>query len=194
MAHSPTEKVLAHNRHGHSFAEGTVVEIDFFDGQWWIDHDDTQPAYCASFRVSADTVAAGGTIAPLVDVYRDPANDGLPSGVAFAGTGLTFEQAGSYLVGFSTSFLSLSAPRGSLLVLRLYLDGVATQYCAVRAQDIEEDHFGVNTLITFEQVSVCGPLQIGAGKILSLVNESAYEVIATPTCLWAVQLFPHNVA
>lgn len=160
----------------------------------WVTRGQLDPAvYGAAFRVSPSEIPPGGTITPLVDVYRDPLSDGLPQGVLFAGTGLTTTISGSYLVGFSLSLLSLTAPRGSLLVVRLYYDGQPTQYSGVRAQDIERDEYGTNVLISFENVCQTGPLRLAAGKVLELHNESNYEIVATPVTLWASLLFPHEV-
>lgn len=160
----------------------------------WVTRGKLDPAvYDAAFRVSLVEIPSGGTIMPLADAYRDPASDGLPQGVFFGPSGLEFTISGSYLVGFSLSLFSNSAPRGGLLAVGLYYDGAATQYTAVRTQDIERDEYGTNILTTLENVCQAGPLRIAAGKTLELRNASNYPIFATPATLWAAMLFPHSV-
>ena len=140
-----------------------------------------------------ETVHVHAAIPSLADAYRDPASSGLSQGVYATATGLSFTRSGSYLVGFSLSLYSASAPRGAQLAVRLYYDGAPTQYSAVRAQDIERDEYGANVLTTLENVCQAGPLAIAAGKTLELRNESNYPIIATPVTLWAALLFGHSM-
>lgn len=56
------EKVLAHSRHGIYFAENTVVEIDQFNGQWWIQ----RPIVPSFIAYSTDlTSTTSGSVAGL---------------------------------------------------------------------------------------------------------------------------------
>ena len=160
----------------------------------WVTRGKFDPAvYAAAFRVSLVEIQSGGIIKPMADIYRDPVSDGRPQGVFFGSSGLECTISGSYLVGFSLSLFSNSAPRGGLLVVGLYYDGTATQYTAVRTQDIERDEYGANILTTLENVCQAGPLRIAACKFLELRNESNYPIFATPATLWATLLFPHAV-
>ena len=201
LAKDPQVLVLASSRHGLYFPEGTVVEIDQFNGQWWIDRFTYQPVYGAAFRVSLVPIASGQIIQPLVDIYRDPKSSGQPTGVTFGANGLDFSQSGSYLVGFSLSLWSNDAPRGGLLAVGLFVgkesdpldQHEATQYQAVRSQDIEVDQYGANILTTLENVACAGPLQIKAGQTLTLRNTCAYTIFATPCNLWACQVMEHDV-
>lgn len=178
--------LISVDKSGASVAEG--------DELLWVTRGKLDPAvYDAAFRVSLVEIPSGGVIAPLADAYRDPNSDGLPQGVYFGTSGLEFTVSGSYLVGFSLSLFSGSAPRGSLLAVGLYYDDLATQYTAVRTQDIERDEYGVNLLTTLENVCQAGPLRIAAGKKLELRNSSNYPIFATPATLWAALMFPHTV-
>lgn len=178
--------LIAVDKSGASVPEG--------DELLWVTRGKFDPAvYAAAFRVSLVAIEPGGVIAPLADLYRDPISDGQPQGVYFGTSGLEFTVSGSYLVGFSMSLFSSSAPRGGLLAVGLYYDGAATQYTAARTQDIERDEYGVNLLTTIENVCQAGPLRIAAGKKLELRNASNYPIFATPATLWAALLFPHAV-
>lgn len=160
----------------------------------WVTRGKFDPAvYDAAFRVSLIETPSGGVIRPLVDFYRDPSSSGQPQGVYFGASGLDFTISGSYLVGFSLSLFSNDAPRGGILAVGLFYDGQATQYTAVRTQDIERDEYGANILTTIENVCQAGPLRIAAGKTLELRNGCNYTIFATPATLWAALLFPHAV-
>ena len=159
---------------------------------------ETHP-YAAAFRVSLVEIEAGDYVSPMADIYRDPDNDGSPTGVIFGASGLDFSISGSYLVGFSGSIASNTAPRGTLLAMGLVIKNAAdqtqtTQYTALRTQDIESDQYGDNILTTLENIATSGPLQIRAGWTLRLYNQSNYSIFFTPGTLFAVLLFPHDVA
>jgi hypothetical protein len=175
-------------------ADPTESSVPSGDELLWITRSAAEPiVYDATLRTSPTEIPSGGAIAPLADAYRDPASSGLAQGVYANASGLSFTRSGSYLVGFSLSLYSASAPRGSQLTVRLYYDDAPTQYAAVRAQDIERDEYGANVLTTLENVCQAGPLAIAAGKTLELRNESNYPIVATPVTLWAALLFGHAV-
>ena len=185
-------------RTGRAFAivglDPSGASVPVGDELLWVTREAAEPpVYDAAFRNSLSEIQPGDPIAPLADYYRDPASTGQPSGVFATATGLYSTLSGSYLVGFSLSLYSNSAPRGAQLVVRLYYDGQPTQYGAVRVQDIERDEYGVNLLTTLENVCQAGPLQIAAGKTLELRSESLYPIVATPATLWAALLFRHAV-
>lgn len=161
--------------------------------------------YDSTFRNNLTEIQPGDPVAPVADIYRDPASEGQPSGVLATAIGLYTTLSGSYLFGFSGSLYSNSAPRGTQLTLRLYrstnpdtvisgsADMTATSYNVVRTQDIETDEYGADILTTMENVAMGGPIQLTAGDSIAIINDSAYPVVVAAVNFWAMLVMPHAV-
>lgn len=187
------EKVLAHSRHAIYFPENTIVEIDQFNGQWWIDRYERFPLYTSTHRNSASTIAVSDSVGPFADLYRDPESEGQPAGVYAVSTGLYFTDAGSYLFGFSGALYSDAAIRNEQLLLRVYINSSSTSYFVEHKQDIEQLDGGSDAMRDRAQFAIGGPIQVPAGATLRVQNDSASTVIVVPAYFWAMSLQLHDV-
>lgn len=184
----------------------STVPLGSGESLLWVQRGNIRPpVYSSTFRNNLTEIQPGDPVAPVADTYRDPASEGLPSGVLATAVGLYTTLSGSYLFGFSGSLYSNSAPRGTQLTLRLYrstnpdtvisgsADMTATSYNVVRTQDIETDEYGADILTTMENVAMGGPIQLTAGDSIAIINDSAYPVVVAAVNFWAMLVMPHAV-
>lgn len=137
----------------------------------------------------ATTISSGAAIA----LSSTPLTLGILRNTS--GDGLVVDLDGLYSVSFAGTLTSPSAPRGSTLTLKLYLDDEDTGYAVSRAQDIELDAYGAEVLTTSENVAAPQCL-VDADKdqVFSVKNTSAYSVTLTNFFLSVLRIGPRSDA
>lgn len=111
-------------------------------------------------------------------------------GITISGGGYLVSRSGAYLFGFQATPSSDTAPSGSKLGLKLYIDSTATSYEAYRLQDIEWDTSSSASpiLYTAENVACTGVVYLTAGQTLYVRNSSQYAVEVGGFSFWVAGL------